>query len=217
MRQVFIRLNGMEGKKALDELDRFEQTVFAVRVDGNVDPRWQVVESKQKILEKYDLFVTHSKYGDESEPNAISRMPEITRMVPQSLEWLCSYLSIATKGQRAVAEKEILMMSHFFERCRVDDVPVDDTYITELYLLFDRLFNCDFSPNGAFWAKAGMAYKAWHAKQPVNALNNTGMKFSKEVYHGEPFMIAQLEKSFSKPLPTISSNTPFWPDAADLW
>lgn len=106
-------------------------------------------------------------------------------------------------------------MGHYFERCRQDNIPVDDAYITDLYLLFRRLFNCDFSPDGPFWAKAGMAYKNWHALQPANG--NVHIRFVKEPMHGEPFLLAQMKKSFTHATPRGISNTPFWPAPSDLW
>lgn len=221
MRTVFVTLNSVDGKKMLDMLDMFQQMIFGVRVDSNTSIQsWVIAEKKQQILEANDLFVTHEKYGDENEPNAISRMPEINRMDPVSLGWLAFYLALATKGSRAVEEKEMAMMSHFFSRCQMDGIAVDDSYITDLFLLFDRLFGCDFSPDGPFWAKATIAYKNWHSIIQANnngSNNQISAKLSKEPSHGEPFILAQLKKSFSKPIPRGSSNTPFWPDAADLW
>jgi hypothetical protein len=221
MRVNFITLHSDEGKKHLDDLDRFEQMVYGVRVDRNTtNQSWVIAEEKQRKLEENDLFVTHKKYGDEHEPNAISRMPEINRISPETLGWLGFYLALATQGSRAVEEKEMAMMSNFFSLCSMDGIAVDDAYITDLVSLFRRTFNCDFSPDGPFWAKASIAYKNWHtAMLASNAqLNNQiTAKLSKEPSHGEPFMLALLEKSFSRPIPKGRSSTPFWPSKADLW
>jgi hypothetical protein len=222
MRKCFVELNSSLGRKDLDEVDRFEQMTFGVRVDGNTDPDWIKVSKKQQMLEDNDLFVTHKKYGDENEPNAISRMPEILHMdksttEPTSFGWLCKYLAMSTCGQRPVDEKEMVMMSHFFDRCRIDNINVDDAYIQDIVDIFRKNFNCDFSPLGPFWAKVQIAYDNWY-KLHSSVHSNAKQTFKKEPYNGFPFMIAQLNKDFqNKTMPRSDGSSPFWPASGDLW
>jgi hypothetical protein len=214
MRTNFISLNSKEGKKQLELIDIFEQQVFGVRVDGSKNPIWVEAERKQQYIEKHGLFVTAKKFGDEDQPGAITRLQEINKLTADSVDWLCEYLAHSTKLARPVEEKEMVMMAHFFDRCRLAGVKVDSAYIASLSVVIDNLFNGDFSPTGSFWTKASIAYQNWHA---VNSYSQSGARFNKEPVHGFPFLIAQLQKSFGKPVPRSDSKSEFWPEAGDLF
>lgn len=214
MRENFTELNSSEGKNMLDEYDLFTQRVYGVRIDGSTNPIWVTAEKKQSILEKYDLFATHEKLNDTHMPGAISRLQEINKLDLDSLEWLCRYLHIVANNRR-VFEKEIVMMAHFFFRCRCDGVAVDDLYIDKVALANLNDFGGDFTPNGQFWDKARDAFFNWHTNQPFTGNNGV---FKKELVHGFPFLLAQLAKSVKGiKLPRNTSGSQFWPDKADLF
>lgn len=214
MRQSFVDLNGPIGKKALDAFDHFEQMVFGYRVDGSTNPLWEVAHLKQEILENHGLFVTSKKFGDETEPGAISRMQEVNKLSPETLGWLCEYL-VAVGGQkRPIAEKEMVMMSYFFERCRLAKIKMSKKAIFDIASVVKTHWNADFSPTSKFWAKAGNAYRNWHA----NHVGVGSPRFNKEPIHGYPFMVAQLKKSLpDTKLPDGFSNSEFVPAAKDLF
>jgi hypothetical protein len=214
MRSNFISLNSKEGKKQLDLIDIFEQQVFGVRVDGSTNPLWIEAELKQQQIEKFGLFVTAKKFGDDDQPGAISRLQEINKLNAESVGWLCEYLSLSTQLARPVEEKEMVMMAHFFDRCRLAGVDVNSIYIADLYNVNQQLFDCDFSPMGAFWVKAGLAYANWHF---INSNGISSPRFNKEPVHGFPFFIAQLSKSFGHAVPRSDSKSEFYPDAKDLF
>jgi hypothetical protein len=213
MRFNFVVLNGGEGKMALDDIDKIEQEVFGVRVDGNTHPAWLTTEKKQEILEKYDLFITHEKFGDDTEINAISRVEEFKKMSTNGFDYLCHYLSYATNGNRHVEPKEMVMMGRFFERCNWTGIKVDDTYIADLAATIEKLWEYDFSPAGKFWTKAKHAYYAWHdtlATDVEARFDSNGVK------HGFPFLIAQLRKSFAHRVPDNDSPSEFRPLVSSL-
>jgi hypothetical protein len=214
MRANFISLNSKEGKKQLELIDIFEQQVFGVRVDGSMNPIWIEAERKQQHIERHGLFVTAKKFGDEDQPGAITRLQEINKLSSDSVDWLCEYLAHSTKLARPVEEKEMVMMAHFFDRCRLANIAVDSKYIASIAAVIENLFNGDFSPMGQFWTKAGIAYQNWHA---VNSYSHSGARFNKEPVHGFPFLIAQLQKSFNGSLPRSDSKSEFWPDQKDLF
>jgi hypothetical protein len=214
MRANFISLNSKEGKKQLELIDIFEQQVFGVRVDGSTNPIWVEAERKQQHIERHGLFVTAKKFGDEDQPGAITRLQEINKLSPESVNWLCEYLAHSTKLARPVEEKEMVMMAHFFDRCRLAGITVDSKYIVGVATVIENLFNGDFSPMGQFWTKAGLAYQNWHS---VNSYSHSGARFNKEPVHGFPFLIAQLQKSFKGPLPRSDSKSEFWPNQEDLF
>ncbi len=214
MRANFISLNSKEGKKQLELIDIFEQQVFGVRVDGSTNPIWIDAELKQQYIEKHGLFVTAKKFGDEDQPGAITRLQEINKLTAQSVDWLCEYLAHSTKLNRPVEEKEMVMMAHYFDRCRLEGIDVDSAYIASLASVLDTLFDGDFSPMGSFWTKAGVAYHNWHA---VNSNGFSAGRFNKEPVHGFPFLIAQLRKSFDLKAPRSDSKSEFWPVEEDLF
>lgn len=160
------------------------------------------------------MFVTAKKFGDEDQPGAITRLQEINKLSSDSVDWLCEYLAHSTKLARPVEEKEMVMMAHFFDRCRLAGVNVDSAYIAGIATVLENLFGGDFSPMGQFWTKASIAYQNWHS---VNSYSQSGARFNKEPVHGFPFLIAQLQKSFNGSLPRSDSKSEFWPNQEDLF
>jgi len=105
-------------------------------------------------------------------------------------------------------------MAHFFERCSYAGIEVTDQYIYDLANVAEATWGSDFSPSGAFWNKASSAYYNWHNKHGNPAV---APRFNKEPVHGFPFLIAQLAKSFTHPIPRSDSKSEFVPDAKDLF
>jgi len=220
MRSTFISLNSKQGKKQLEPIDLWQQMVCGVRIDGATDPYWVEIELKQRHLEKMGLFVTAPKFNDQTMPGAITRLKEIKDLSVDAVANLSVYLALATKLQRPVAEKEMVMMAHFFDRCEADKITVDNAYIAEVVSVVDRHWNTEMHASGKFWITASNAYHNWHT-ETNKALAKAGFnvptpRFSSEPIHGFPYLIAQLQKSMTKPVPSSDSNTPFWPLAQDL-
>lgn len=214
MRGCFIDLNSEEGKKMLDLFDKIEQMIYGVRVDGSTNPLWVLAENKQKIVESHGLFLTSKKFGDDHMPGAISRMQEINKMGLESLEWLCAYLVAVGAQHRAVEEKEMVMMSYFFERCRLAKLDLTQKQVLEVANLAKTHWGADFTPTGRFWARAGIAYRNWHAAHVVYGTP----RFNKEPLHGYPFLAEQVKKDL-KGFSKLASNTSseFMPDQSDLY
>jgi hypothetical protein len=220
MRSTFISLNSKQGKKQLEAIDLWQQMVCGVRIDGATDPYWVEIELKQQHLEKMGLFVTAAKFNDQNMPGAISRLKEIKDLSADAVKNLAVYLALATKLQRPVAEKEMVMMAHFFDRCEADKISVDNAYIAEVVAVVDRHWNTEMHAGGKFWNSASNAYYNWHT-ETNKALAKAGFnvptpRFNSEPIHGFPYLIAQLQKSMTKALPSSDSNSPFWPLAEDL-
>lgn len=216
MRECFLALNGPEGKKTLDMIDHWQQQVFGVRIDKSDNPDWVITNKKQRIIEKYDLFVTHEKFGNSHMPGAISRLQEVHKLDLVALDWLCHYLSLVMQNSRPADEKEMVMMAHYFYRARLDGIKVNDSYIKTLAATTLNLWNADFSHDGPFWRKVGVAYRNWHDSRPEKAFINP--RVSKEPLHGMPFLVAQLRKSLpALDLPQSQSNSEFLPAVKDLF
>lgn len=214
MRANFIIINGREGKKPLDAIDIWEQMIYGVRVDRSQNPIWIEAEKKQKSIEKWGLFVTAKKFGDDEEMGAITRLQEINKLDTQCVEQLCQYLAMSTQLQRSVDEKEMVMMACYFDRCRLDGIVVDSKYVANLANTTRALFDADFTPNGPFWIKASNAYHNWHNANSGSAWSG---RFNKEPVHGFPFLIAQLRKSLNEDIPRNASKSEFYPAQEDLF
>lgn len=216
MRECFLSLNGPDGKKVLDLIDHWMQQVFGVRIDKSDNPEWITTNKKQKILEKYDLFVTHDKFGNSHMPGAISRLQEVHKLDLVTLDWLCHYLSLVMQNNRPADEKEMVMMAHFFGRAKSDGIKVNEAYINKLAAVALSLWDADFSHDGKFWRQVNMAYRRWHASRPEKDFINP--RLTKEPLHGMPFLAAQLRKSMPEfVIPTSQSNSEFCPDEGDLF
>ena len=215
MRSGFVSLNSNDGNRQLDLFDLFEQKVFGVRVDHSSDPDWLLAEQKQCVVEKHGLFLTSKKFGDDDMPGAISRMQEVNKLNPETLDWLCEYLVAVGANNRSVEEKEMVMMAYFFDRCRLDRIKVDTKFIYDIAAVSKRHWGADYSPTSPFWVRANMAYVVWHSNaNGVNARTH----FNKEPVHGYPFMVEQFKKDLPKykfPHPRTSSE--FVPDQLDLF
>jgi hypothetical protein len=214
MRANFISLNSKEGKKLLELIDIFEQQVYGAKIDGSTNPIWQAALAKQQVVARHGLFITAKKFGDDDQPGAITRLQEVNKLDVTTLDWLCEYLAHSTQLQRPVEEKEMVMMAHYFDRCRLDNVAVDSAYIAQLANNFRTLFNCDFSPQGKFWSKASVAYHNWHS---ANSNGFSLARFNKEPVHGFPFLVCQMMKSVKLARPRNDSKSNFWPDVKDLF
>lgn len=215
MRDCFIDLNTEEGKKMLDLYDKMEQMIYGVRVDNSVNPLWREVEQKQQIIESRGLFLTSKKFGDDHMPGAIGRMQEVYKMTDKSLTWLCDYLVAVGAQHRAVEEKEMVMMSYFFERCRKAKLNLTDKQVYDIADLAKSKWGADFTPSGRFWVKVGAAYKSWHKD---NIGGDSSPRCNKEPIHGYPFLAEQVKynlKGFDKLISNTGSE--FVPAKKDLF
>jgi hypothetical protein len=214
MRGCFIDLNSEEGKKMLDLFDKLEQMIYGVRIDGSTNPIWVLAEHKQQIVESRGLFLTSKKFGDDHMPGAISRMQEINKMTLESLEWLCDYLVAVGAQNRAVEEKEMVMMAYFFERCRLAKLKLNRKQVYDIANLAKNRWGADFSPSSRFWAKVANAYQNWHKSH----VGYGQPRCNKEPIHGYPFIAEQVKKDL-KGFTKLNSNTSseFIPNASDLY
>jgi hypothetical protein len=214
MRDSFVGHNGGEYKELLDTFDQIEQMIYGVRIDGSKKPEWILVEAKQQILEKYDLFLTKTDFGDSKQAGAISRTQEFMKLNPETLDWVCDYLVAAGCHNRPVVEKEIVMMSYFFDRCRAAKIKVDSSYIYEIASITKKYWNCDFEPNSTFWVRAQIAYQVWHDAH----VYGVSSRFNKEPLHGYPFLVKQLSKNLPHlEFPEPRTNSEFVPADEDLF
>lgn len=214
MRDGFIGRNGGIYVAALDQFDKIEQMVFGVRIDAGDNPDWQVIERKQAIVESHDLFLTKADIGDANMPGAISRVQEFMSLSEKSLTHLCDYLVTVGCQTRPAQEKELVMMAYFFDRCRIEQIPVDAKFILDVARVIKQKWKNDFSPSSVFWARCSIAYYVWHSQH----VKGVDPRFNKEPTHGYPFLIEQLKKDLPKhKFPSSSTGSNFVPAPEDLF
>lgn len=213
IRENFIGLNG-DDKLPLDLIDIFQQMVYGVRVDGSETLSWLETERKQQMLEQHKLFVTADKFDNTHEVGAISRLTEIDKASPEVVKQFGIYWS-AIRKQRAVDPKEIYMMMSWLMLAETQGVEVDENYLYDLADMNLGLFDANFSPTGAFWAKCETAYENWYETTPQSAWQEPSMQ--KQPTHGLPFLNAQIEKSLGRKVPVYKANNGFTPAEKDLW
>ena len=215
IRDNFIGLNG-EDKSPLDLIDVFQQMVYGVRVDASEKPTWVLAEQKQQALEKYKLFVTAEKFNNTDETGAISRMTEVDKASPQVIEQFGQYWA-AIRKHRPVHAKEIYMMITWLMLAEDKSITVDMDYIMDLADMNLALFDADFSPTGAFWAKCEIAYENWHEARYHGWEHAPDPSMQKLPTHGIPFLNEQIKKSLGRVVPTYHANNGFVPSEEDLW
>lgn len=208
MRECFIDLNG-EGKMPLDHIDKIHQMIYGVRVDNSDNPYWQLVERKQTFFEKRKMFLTHSKFGNSWQPGAQSRLDEFInyKKYPEEItDQFAQYFFTICQSSRPVQPKETWMLYEFFNHCATSNVLVDDQYIFNVVQSLKTAFNDDFD-SYALWERAKFSYQEWYrVNKPSPDTTLLGIQYPEKSI-GTTFLIAQIRKNFSGPLPNIA---PLW-------
>jgi hypothetical protein len=208
MRECFITLNGPEGKKTLDHIDKIHQKIYGVRTDGSTRPDWLLVEAKQQIMEQNKIFLTHRKFGNDNEGGAQSRMDEFIDD-SYDLEVNQNFAKCFFKtcyASRPVQPKESWMMYEFFRLCQVSKITVDDQYIAGVAHSLKTAFNGDFDSIGLY-NQAKSSYQNWWMSNKPNPDGTLwGISYS-EYRIGMTFLIKQIAKNFNGTMPKY---TPHW-------
>lgn len=208
MRECFITLNGPEGKKSLDEIDKFHQKVFGVRTDGNTRADWVLNADKQSALENAKMFVTHTKFGDTDQPGALTRMQELIdpRYDLTITQNFCQYFVSVCRSGRPVQPKECWLMYEFFRLCKESNITVDAAYISGVANSIKKSFDTGDMDSLALCAQAKYSYQEWFRLNKPNPDGTLwGISYPKETVLGVTFLIAQIAKHFKGQLPRLQN------------
>lgn len=203
MRNCFIRLNG-DAKKPLDPIDIYQQKVFGVRIDSSNNPDWQINEKKQSILEKYKMFATNDKFGDDTMPGALTRVKELLdKTYPiEVTNHFCNYFYHVCGSSRAVQSKEPEMLYEFFELCHRQKIMVDDDYVKGVAKSLQAVDNGDFDAE-KLWVHAKLSYQNWWLRSGMSIDGSLrGIQYPKNAIC-MTFIIAQIEKNFTGLMPAF--------------
>jgi hypothetical protein len=208
MRENFMELNG-DAKMPLDLIDYFHQMVFGTRTDGSTNPKWMLVEEKQKALESAKMFATHTKFGNADKPGALARLDEIMNVKNYDLsitQHFCKYFVAVCNSNRPVQPKECWMLYEYFKLCQTEGIDVNDYYIQGVALSLRTAFNGDFNST-ALANKAKASYQSWWINTG-RSINGTLQGITYPEYRmGLTFLIKQIAKNFNGMVPT---GNPLW-------
>lgn len=234
LRGTFISNNSvkgkMAGKKPLDDIDRVEQMIYGVEVDGVTESDWVDVHKKWQYLRGAGMFLTSEKFGNTEETGAISRLTEFTDSSVEVIRQFAVYGEHVIQSQagagrkRPINSKEIPILIEFFNACELDEVSLTDDDIRDLAQHCIDLFDANFDARAEFWKcvyqsilnswtkfnKQNQIPKTAWGKQPAN---------SKNTAQGYSFFWHQLSKTWA---PSRGINMPkrpsyvYAPDTKDL-
>jgi hypothetical protein len=159
MRESFLELNG-DAKKPLDPIDQFHQYLFGVRTDNAQNDKWLAAERKQVHLETHGMFATHEKFGDQTQPGALSNLTEFMELDESWVEVVCKYFFHVCNSNRAVDTKEFWMMSMYFKLAQSQGIAPTDTFIKEVCTSLNAAFGGNYDPD-ALYNQAQIAYEEW--------------------------------------------------------
>lgn len=229
IRDNFIKSNGPEGKKLLDDIDIVQQQIYGVRVDKSTNPLWLQVEQKQQYLEKVGLFLTDAKFNDVGQPGAITRVDDIMnpKMPVEVVRQFCIYArTILSIYQRPINTKEAPIILGFLKMAFTGNIGYTDKEVDSLAYLCYNLFDANFDSDGPFWSQLETSYLNWweHFYSNVDAsLRPERPRMNKDWIQGGTFFWHQLKKSWKDeagnpmPMPRLNINTQFIPSQQDLF
>jgi hypothetical protein len=187
--------------KRFDPIDLYHQMLFGVRTDCNYQDYWLLADSKQKILEKSNMFATHAKFGDTDKPGALHTMTEFLNDTYSLTitEHFCEYFSAVCDAKRPVDTKESWLMYSFFDACEKAKITVDSAYIQTVADTLNTVMGGKFDVI-KFMNYGTNAYNEWFR----NVISTTGtlqgiQRPEKKI--GNVYLHAVLEKHTSLELP----------------
>ena len=169
LREVFIGHNGGAYKNVIDMVEMHRQLVHKVRSDKRTGHEERDSESRQSILEKYNMFLALPKSPESKLAGACGNVTEILDKTYniKILEAFCLFYSLTCDSQRPVESKEPWMIMNYFKLCYQSGINYSDPdYIKEMVRVLsdnkDRIWNPD-----KFYKHATEKYKSnWKAINP---------------------------------------------------
>lgn len=220
MRENFTDLNGA-AKKPVSKAEMFRQEVLGVRVDNSKRPAWLESEQKQKILERYSLFVIDEHNMLASQPGAITNMSELLATGKQGagkryslahLEQFCMLMNAAGLN-RAVNSAEMWQWMDYFSACDRQQIKVDAAYVNTLAHVIQT---CLGTFNGdVIHDKGKHVYMQWFKHERAFATGMaTGQQWNNNRKQYHLYWLTHALKKWSKLQVPVVDNME-WPIASD--
>jgi hypothetical protein len=161
MREALMSENG-DGRTLFDEVDMFEQFVFAVRHDESKKPAHLVAEQKQQYLEDAGMFLANPRRHEDDQPGALTRTQEILDMRYDHVvtKYFTQWCKALNDANRPFGGTEVDLMYYFWNRCHTTDFNVDLRYINKVARVCQKVQDGDFNGN-VFWERVKVSYETW--------------------------------------------------------
>ena len=158
IRQNFICNNSTTGKSAgkkpLDVIDKFQQMIYGVEVDGSEDTEWEAAHAKWQYISSAGMFITADKFNDTARIGAISRLQEIEKASVKVVQQFAVYGEyIVGMQQRHLNAKELPIIIEFLNLCEKQDIEYTEEQIRDLAQHCIDLFEANFDAGAQYWTQ----------------------------------------------------------------
>lgn len=169
IRLQFMYYNAGRGNKPLDAIDLFMQYVYGYNNDGSRDDMNVRCHRIQKLAEKYNLFLTNEKFGDQDMPGAVVRLSEIMNRnySVEVIDFVFYYHSI-TKPNKPMPALEMDNLCHYFKACEEQGIDVDYAYIDRMAEVLSIVTNNTWDKGSIKHNKVKTAYENWFKEAKRN-------------------------------------------------
>lgn len=169
IRRQFMYYNAGLGSKPLDAIDLFMQYVYGYNNDGSREDMNVRCHQIQKLCEKYGLFLTNEKFGDQDKPGAVVRLSEIMNR-NYSVEVIESvfYYHAITKPNKPIPALEMDNLCHYFKACEEQGIVVDSNYIGRMAEVLSLVTNNTWDKGSIKHNKVKTAYENWFKEAKRN-------------------------------------------------
>lgn len=211
MRGALMSENG-EGRTLFDDVDMFEQYVYAVRHDGSDKESYLVAEYKQQCLEENDLFLANPRRHESKEAGAITRTEELLneKFHHEVTKYFAQYAKYVNGSNRPFGGVEVAALYYFLQRCYdTEGMDIDKRYIRSVAKALQAVRGDDFDGD-AFWNRVKLSYRNWFDAKELSKPEADRIKISENGDKNEKlltFICATLE---SQGIET-PDYTPYWP------
>jgi hypothetical protein len=144
IRRQFVYYNSGAGSKKLDAIDLFMQYVYGYNHDGDRGEMHIRCHEIQALAEKYGMFLTDEKFGDQNEDGAVSRLSEIMNKnySVAVIDKVFYYHTVSKKKEsksRPMYALEIDNLAHYFKACEDQSIMIDYAYIDGMVAVLSKV------------------------------------------------------------------------------
>lgn len=165
IRELFLYFNSGAGSKTLDAIDMFTQHVYSYNNDGARDFYAERCFDIQQMAEKYGMFFTAEKFGDDNMPGAVVRMSEVmNKNYPQMVLERLFYYHTNACADKPTYSLEVLNLCDYFRDCLNQNITVTNEYIDEMIRVLEPVTGNTWANGSRKHQMVIKAYHNWHAK-----------------------------------------------------
>lgn len=217
IRELFLYFNSGAGSKTLDAIDMFTQHVYSYNNDGARDFWAERCYDVQQMAEKYGMFFTAEKFGDDTLPGAVVRMSEVmNKNYPQSVFDRLFYYHANACADKPAYSLEVLNLCDYFRDCLTQNIVVTNDYIDEMIRVLEPVTGNTWANGSRKHQMVIKAYHNWHAKAKADGTIPKDSKAPRcNQENSGPNWIAQalVANGFTQLVPMCSKENIIYADA----